>query len=135
MQFFFTKSKVPASRQFSSVVLQHASHLSTVPNLFWKIREFDVHVTVHRDKFPYNKNQLDVLISQIYFGMKLYMFWTVPLSIIRSYSLHTLQWCMLYRFADSLLAGSGWNCTSILILLALLSTNQYDIHHCCVCSE
>jgi hypothetical protein len=68
---------VPASRQFSPVVLQHASHLSTVPNLFWKIKEFDVHGTVYRDKFPSNKNQLDALISQIYFGMKLYMFWTV----------------------------------------------------------
>jgi hypothetical protein len=47
-----------------------------------------VHVTVHRDKFLYN-NQPDALISQIYFGMKLYMFRTVPLSIIRSYSLST----------------------------------------------
>jgi hypothetical protein len=37
-------------------------------------------VTVHRDKFPYNKNQLDALISQIYFGMKLYMFRTEELS-------------------------------------------------------
>jgi len=42
-------------------------------------------------------------------GMKLCMFWTVPLSIIRSYALHTQQWYMSYRFADSLRAGSGWN--------------------------
>ena len=34
-------------------------------------------------------------------GMKLYMFQTVPVSIIRSFSLHTQQWCMSYRFADS----------------------------------
>jgi hypothetical protein len=39
--------------------------------------------------FPYNETQLDALISQIYFGKKLYMFPTVPLSIIRSYSLYT----------------------------------------------
>ena len=45
--------------------------------------------------------------------MKLYMFRTVPLSIIRSFSLYTQQWYMLYRFADSLRAGSGW---TILIL-------------------
>jgi len=32
------------------------------------------------------------------FGIKLYMFQTVPLSIIRSFSLYTQQW---YRFADS----------------------------------
>ena len=46
--------------------------------------------------------------------MKLYMFRTVPLSIIRRFSLYTQQWYMSYRFADSCRAGSGWN---ILILL------------------
>jgi hypothetical protein len=61
---------------------------------------FDVHVTVHRDKFLI-VNQIDGLISQIYFGMKLYMFRTVPLSIVRSFSLYIQQWCMSYRFADS----------------------------------
>ena len=34
------------------------------------------------------------------------MFRTVPLSIIRSFSLYTQQWYMSYRFADSLRAGS-----------------------------
>ena len=38
------------------------------------------------------------------------MFRTVPLSIIRSFSLYTQQWYMSYRFADSLRAGSGRNC-------------------------
>jgi len=33
-------------------------------------------------------------------GMKFYMFRTVPLSIIRSFSLYTQQWYMSYRFAD-----------------------------------
>ena len=47
--------------------------------------------------------------------MKLYMFRTVPLSIIRSFSLYTQQWYMSYRFAaDSCGAGSG---RSVLILL------------------
>jgi len=46
--------------------------------------------------------------------MKIYMFRTVPLSIIRSLALYTQQWYMSYRFVDSLRAGSGWN---ILILL------------------
>jgi len=58
------------------------------------------------------------------FGIKLYMFWTVPLSIIRSFSLYTQQLCMSYRFADSLQAGSGRP-----------SANLYDIHNCCVYSE
>jgi len=48
------------------------------------------------------------------------MFWTVPLSKNRSASLYIQQWYMSYRFADSLWAGSGWNCSSILILILLL---------------
>ena len=44
-----------------------------------------------------------------YWDKKLYMFRTVPLSIIRSFSLYTQQWYMSNRFADSLLAGSGRN--------------------------
>ena len=47
------------------------------------------------------------------------MFRTVPLFIIRSFSLYTQQWYMLYRFADS----------------CKLSANLYDIYHCCVYSE
>ena len=35
------------------------------------------------------------------------MFRTFPLSSIKSFSLYTQQWFMLYRFADSLWAGSG----------------------------
>jgi len=99
------------------------------------VREFDIHVTVHRDKFFIIKPIRCTNFSNLFFGMKLYMFWTVPLSIIRSCSLYTQQWCMLYRFADSLRAGSGWNCSSILILLASCQHNLYDIHHCCVYSE
>ena len=50
-------------------------------------------------------------------GMKLYMFRTVPLSIIRSFALYTQQWFMSDRVADS-----------------LLSTILYDIYNCCVYS-
>jgi len=35
-------------------------------------------------------------------GMKLYMFQTVLLSIIWSFSLYAQQWYMSYQFADSL---------------------------------
>jgi len=58
---------------------------------------FDVHVNMHCDKFLII-NQPDAPISQIYFGRKLYMFWTVPLSIIRSFSLYTQRRYMSYRF-------------------------------------
>ena len=45
-------------------------------------------------------------------GMKLYVFRTDPLSIIRSFLPYTQQWFMSYGFADSLWAGSGrnWSC-------------------------
>ena len=50
----------------------------------------------------YNKtNQMHKFFKFI-FGVKLYMFWTVPLSVIRSSLLYTQQWYMSYRFADSL---------------------------------
>jgi len=46
------------------------------------------------------------------------MFRTVPMSIIRSFSLYTLQW---YKFR--------------LDPARKLSANLYDIKHCCVYSE
>jgi hypothetical protein len=49
--------------------------------------------------------------------MKLFKFCIVPLSIIRNYSLYIQQWYMSYTFLESFRAGSGWNCSSILILL------------------
>jgi len=51
--------------------------------------------------------------------MKLYMFRTVPLSIIKSFSLYTQQWYMSYRFADC--------CEQ-------LSANLYDIRTIAVCT-
>jgi len=68
--------------------------------------------------------------SNLFFWMKLYMFRTVPLSIVRSFSLYTQQWYMSYWFADSLQTGSGQNCSSVLILLASLMT--YTIAVCTV---
>jgi len=64
-------------------------------------------------------NQLDAPVSQIYFGIKLYVFRTVPLSIIRSF--HCKQ--------------SNGICHTGLLTACELSANLYDIHHCCVYSE
>ena len=58
------------------------------------------------------------------------MFRTVPLSIIRSVSLYTQQWCMSYN----LRTGLGRNDFRPDIALKL-SANLYDIYHCCVYSE
>jgi len=77
------------------------------------------HVRFHVSPFPfrksgcvksvstgsYNKTNYMHLFLKFIFGIKLYMFWTVPLFIIRSFSLYTQQWYM------------------------------YDIYHCCVYSE
>ena len=52
-----------------------------------------------------------------YLGMKLYMFQTFPIGIISSFSPYTQQWYMSSRFVDSSRAGSGWNYSSILILI------------------
>ena len=38
---------------------------------------------------------------QFIFGRKIYMFRTVPLSIIRNFTPYTQQWYMSYRFGDS----------------------------------
>jgi len=70
-------------------------------------------------------NQLDALISQIYFGRKLYMFQTVPLSIIRSFSPYTLYTVHRTRMG---LAGQPDPAHK-------LSTNLYYIYHCCMYSE
>jgi len=87
----------------------------------------------------YRRTEYPVLIrptrytnfSNLFFGIKLYMFRTVPLSIIRSFSLYTQQWYMSYRFADSLRsAGSGrlisqiyfWNKT-------LHVSDSSSVHH------
>ena len=56
------------------------------------------------------------------------MCWTVPLSIIRSFSLYTQPWCMSYRFADSLWAGSGSMSYS---LLAACEQDQDPCHTVC----
>ena len=73
------------------------------------------------------------------------MFRTVPLTVIRSFSLYTQQCYMSYRFADSLRAGSGRNAHSLRAgsgrnqfrsdPARKLPANLYDIYHCCVYSE
>jgi hypothetical protein len=76
------------------------------------------------------KNQLDALISQIYFGMKLYMFRTVPMSIIRSYSLCTQQ-CYVYVIQVCRLLSS--RIVLILLLGSCLQTCMtYTIAVCTV---
>jgi len=53
------------------------------------------------------------------------MFQTVPLYIIRSFSLYIQQWYMSYRFADSLRAGSGLNCVVPKFFFTILKKKSY----------
>ena len=62
--------------------------------------EFYVHMTVHHNKFLYNKTNRRTNF-QIYSDMKFYMFRAVPLLIIRSFLPYIRHWHMLYRSADS----------------------------------
>ena len=43
--------------------------------------------------------------------MKIYMFREVPLSVIRSFSLYTQQWCMSYRLCWPLVSRSICSCS------------------------
>jgi hypothetical protein len=56
--------------------------------------EFYVHVTVHRNKFLFNKTNKRTNFSKFIFVKKLYMFRAVLLSIIRSSSLYIWHWYM-----------------------------------------
>jgi hypothetical protein len=81
-------------------------------NMYYSI-EFDIHVTMQCDKFLIINPTRCTNFSNLFLEWN-YMFQTVPVTIIRSFSLYTQQWYMSYRFADSLQAGSE---CSILILL------------------
>jgi hypothetical protein len=62
--------------------------------------------------------------------MKFYMFRTVPLPIIRSFSLYTQQWYMSYNFVDSFRAGPG--CSMVLLESCLQTCMTYTIAECTV---
>jgi hypothetical protein len=66
--------------------------------------------------------------------MKLYMFRTVPLSIIRAISLYTQQWYMSYSLltvCEQDQDGTQFHSDPA----RKLSANLYDIYRCCVYNE
>ena len=70
------------------------------------VYEFYVHVTMHRNKFLYNKTNQMHQFPQIYSDMN-YMFRAVPLLIIRS--LFTLHSALVYVIQVFFRAGPGWS--------------------------
>ena len=66
--------------------------------------------------------------------MKLCMFWTVPLSIIRTlFTVHSAM-VNVILFVDSFRAGLGWNCSSIQVQLesCLQTCMTFTIAECTV---
>jgi hypothetical protein len=60
-------------------------------------RELYVHVTVHRNKFLFNKTNQTHEFPKFYFVKKLYMFRAFPLPIIRSFLLYIRHWYISCR--------------------------------------
>jgi hypothetical protein len=60
-----------------------------------------VHVTVHRNKFLFNKTNRHTNFPKFIFVKKLYMFRAVPLPIARSFPLYIRHWYMSCRLDDS----------------------------------
>ena len=63
------------------------------------------------------------------------MFRTVPLSIIRGFSLYTHQWYMSYKLQLQLASRIRTELQFRPDPARKLSANLYDIYHCCVYSE
>jgi hypothetical protein len=77
---------------------------------------FYVHVTVHRNKFLFNKTNRRTNFPDLFLSRN-YMFRAVPLPIIRSFPLYIRHWYMSCRFDDSFQARPGWNCSCSLVVL------------------
>jgi len=73
--------------------------------------------------------------SNLFFGIKLYTFQTVPLSIIGSSSLYTQEWYTSYRLQLQLASRIRTEVQFRPDPARKLSANLYDIYHCCVYSE
>ena len=73
-----------------------------------------VHVTVHRNKFLFNKTNKTHEFPKFYFVKKLYTFRPFPLPIVRSFLLYIRHWYISCRSDDSFQAGSGWNILTLL---------------------
>ena len=91
--------------------------------------KFDVHVTMHHDKFPVIKPTRCTKFSNLFLERNSTRFGQFLCPSSRVFRC-THSNGMSYRFADSLQAGSGWN---ILILLASCQQTCMT-YHCCLYS-
>jgi len=92
-------------------------------------RQFYVHVTVHHNKFLYNKtNRCTNFPNLLWLKMNLYMFRAVSLPIIRNSC--TVHMALVYVIQVERQISSR----AIPALLEKLSSNLYDIYQCQVYS-
>ena len=80
------------------------------------IDEFYVHVTVHHNKFLYNKTHQTHKFPKFTPAWNSACFGKFLCPSSGVYSLYTRHWYMSYSFR----AGPGWNCSSILVLVHLV---------------
>ena len=133
-----TRSVIKASRTLTWLVATNVQQKTVSSFRHWRLywenvaagllrscdRAASWHVTVHRNKFLYNKtNRRTNFPNLSWLKMILYMFRAVPLPIIRS-SL-TLHLALVYviRFVDSFRAGPGRPCSEAVY-------KPYDIYQC-----
>ena len=118
---YFKLADIPRFLQYCTPSLRP----STASNGMCKVLIIRPNTTlIIRPNTTHRSSTIIFYYTLLYFGMKLYMFRTVPLSIIRRFSLYTQQWYMSYRFADSLRAGSGWNCQRDALISQIYSWNK-----------
>jgi hypothetical protein len=102
-----------------------------------KYEEFDVHVTVHRDVHVTVHRDKFIIIKPTRFK-NFSIFLNETLNVSDTSSVHHLELltvhCNGIFHTDSFRAGSGWNCSSILILLeiCLQTCTTYTISECTV---
>ena len=134
----FTRCQYVICRRFGTMYQFHLQRLEVVTDYFQPLKMELIHGSetsanhiLTPGKYPKEHIQYSNHGESLK-STKLYMFRTVLLSIIRSFSLYTQQCYMSY--------GVCWQLASRIRMersdpARKLSTNLYNIHHCCVYSE
>jgi hypothetical protein len=120
-------SQEMTEQYFILVISQSTSH---------NVYKFYVHVTVHRNKFLYNKTKQKHQFPKFTPAWNSTCFGEFLCPSSGVYSLYTQQWYISYRFVDNFRAGPGWNSMEFHPGPARkLSSYLYDINQCRLYSE
>jgi len=102
------KSQLPNSKRIlpKAVMFQEGNHPTGSPGIFWIKHTNLMFRWPYNVKNSYNKTNQMHSFLKFTFRIKLYMFRTVPLSIIRSFSLYTQH--ITYTIAMCTVKNSWW---------------------------